>query len=176
VNCARSTRWFVEVYARSTSASRINPAVAEAHKVIDFGESFIALEEILAYALDNSSNVYPIVAINLLPAVVALAMDLRAPKLTRHSLVAEALGGHTMPQYTETSGRVHSYRACGENRCRWIGRTSTLVDAIGTHSGLFTKLKDMTATRCDTPCMTSRTQANSLNGSIRNRGPIFLQT
>src|ERR1700704_1986732 len=42
------------------SASRVGPAVAEAHKVIDFGESFIALEELFAYALDNSSNVDPI--------------------------------------------------------------------------------------------------------------------
>jgi hypothetical protein len=51
-----------------------------------------------------------------------------------------------------------------------------LADAIGTPSGLFTELRGMTATRCDTPCTTSLTKANSLNGSTRNRGPIFLQT
>ena len=82
-----------------------------------------------------------------------------------------------MPKDTETgSGRVHSCYGLRRTRWRWIGRTSTLGDAIRTHSGLFTKLRDMTATRCDTPCMTSHTQANSLNGDIRNRGPIFLQT
>src|ERR1700704_6100069 len=42
------------------SASGVGPAVAEAHKVVDFGESFIALEELFAHALDNSSNVCPI--------------------------------------------------------------------------------------------------------------------
>ena len=82
-----------------------------------------------------------------------------------------------MPKDTETgSGRVHSCYGLRRTRWRWIGRTSTLGDAIRTHSGLFTKLRDMTATRCDTPCMTSHTQANALNGDIRNRGPIFLQT
>ena len=45
---------------RSASASRVGPAVAEAHEILDFGESFIALEELFAYAPDNSSNVYPI--------------------------------------------------------------------------------------------------------------------
>src|SRR3981081_4619003 len=45
---------------RSASANCAGPAVAEAHEVVDFGESFIALEELLAYALDNSSNVCPI--------------------------------------------------------------------------------------------------------------------
>ena len=39
--------------------------------------------------------------INFLPAVLALE-DLRASNLTRHRLVADALGGHTMPQGTET--------------------------------------------------------------------------
>src|SRR5580700_7140699 len=42
------------------SASGVGPAIAEAHKVIDFDESFIALEELFAHALDNSSNVCPI--------------------------------------------------------------------------------------------------------------------
>src|SRR6267154_6873029 len=45
---------------RSASGLRVGPAVAEAHKVVDFGESFIALEELFAHALDNSSNVCPI--------------------------------------------------------------------------------------------------------------------
>ena len=45
---------------RSASGSRIGPAVAEAHKVFNFGKCFIALEELLAYAPDDSSNVYPI--------------------------------------------------------------------------------------------------------------------
>src|SRR5450631_3782534 len=44
----------------SASASQIGPAVAETHEVFDFGKSIIALEELFAYALDNSSNVYPI--------------------------------------------------------------------------------------------------------------------
>src|SRR4029077_17012741 len=44
---------------RSASGSRIGPAVAEAHKVFNFRKCFIALEELLAYAPDNSSNVYP---------------------------------------------------------------------------------------------------------------------
>jgi|SRR5580693_3536189 hypothetical protein len=35
---------------RSASANRVGPAVAEAHKVFDFGECFTALEELLAYA------------------------------------------------------------------------------------------------------------------------------
>src|SRR5437660_7465536 len=47
---------------RSASGLRVGPAVAEAHEVVDFGESFIALEKLLAYALDNSSNVCPITA------------------------------------------------------------------------------------------------------------------
>src|SRR3984957_14386348 len=42
---------------RSASASLVGPAVAEAHKVFNFGECFIALEELLAYAPDNSSNI-----------------------------------------------------------------------------------------------------------------------
>src|SRR5260370_32248725 len=48
------------MWRSAVGASRVAPAVAKAHKVIDFGESFIALEELFAYALDNSSNVYPI--------------------------------------------------------------------------------------------------------------------
>jgi hypothetical protein len=41
--------------------SRVSWAqVAETPKVIDFSEGFIALAELLAYAPDNSSNVYPI--------------------------------------------------------------------------------------------------------------------
>jgi len=54
--------------------------------------------------------------------------------------------------------------------------TSALVSAIGTHSVLFTKLRDTTGTKCDTPCMASHIEENAPNGSIRNRGPIFLQT
>src|SRR5580765_8850517 len=45
---------------RSASGSRIGPAVAEAHKVFNLGKCFIALEELLSYAPDDSSNVYPI--------------------------------------------------------------------------------------------------------------------
>ena len=44
----------------SARVSRVGPAVAEAYEVFDLGESFIALEELLAYALDNSSNIHPI--------------------------------------------------------------------------------------------------------------------
>src|SRR5260370_13989116 len=48
------------MWRSAVGASRVAPAVSEAHNVIDSGESFIALEELFAYALDNSSNVYPI--------------------------------------------------------------------------------------------------------------------
>ena len=44
----------------SAEGRRFGPAVAEAHEILDFGESFIAVEELLAYATDNSSNVYSI--------------------------------------------------------------------------------------------------------------------
>ena len=58
--------WIVSTLFRvtlnSARVSRVGPAVAEAYEVFDLGESFIALEELLAYALDNSSNVYPIAA------------------------------------------------------------------------------------------------------------------
>ena len=48
------------VTLNSARVSRVGPTVAEAHEVLDLGESFIAFEELLAYALDNSSNIYPI--------------------------------------------------------------------------------------------------------------------
>jgi hypothetical protein len=38
----------------------LDDLLAVAHKVIDFGEGFIALEELFAHALDNTSNVCPI--------------------------------------------------------------------------------------------------------------------
>ena len=39
--------------------SRVGPAVAEAHGILDFSESFIALDELFAYPSDNCSNVNP---------------------------------------------------------------------------------------------------------------------
>ena len=42
------------------SGSRVGPAVAQAHEILDSSESFIALEELFAYPLDNCSNVNPI--------------------------------------------------------------------------------------------------------------------
>ena len=78
--------------------------------------------------------------------------------------------------YRDRSVRAHSNLSLRRTRCRWVGRTSTLGNAIGMHLGLFTKLRDMTATKSDTPSMTSRIQASSLNCSIHNRGTIFLQT
>jgi hypothetical protein len=53
----------------------------------------------------------------LLPAVLALAMDLRASNLTRHSLVAEALGRHTVRKGTETEA-VYGYCELRRSRCR----------------------------------------------------------
>ena len=55
-----STASLVQSPCASASTSRVGPAVAEAHEVLDFGESFIALEELLAYALDSCSHVCPI--------------------------------------------------------------------------------------------------------------------
>ena len=79
--------------------------------------------------------------------------------------------------YRDRSARAHSINlSLRRTRCRWVGRTSTLGNAIGMHLGLFTKLRDMTATKSDTPSMTSRIQTSSLNCSIHNRGTIFLLT
>src|SRR6195256_6648418 len=57
-----STNWTERkaMMPRSASASRVGPAVAVALEVFYFGESLIALEELLAYALYGCSHVCPI--------------------------------------------------------------------------------------------------------------------
>ena len=79
---------------------------------------------------------------------------------------------------------VHCLHLCGRNpdgrdmvalrgaRTRQLLRGHRVApsDARWVHIVCFT------GTKCDTPCMTSHIEENSPNGSIRNRGPIFLQT